>query len=101
MPRGFLVFLRTCPAVNRAALETSSVGLRERWSPLIPPRRPLVGVGDAQQQRLVEGAADELQADGEAGFGEAAGDRQRGLAGEVERERVVEVEAHEGVLLAV
>src|SRR5688572_17450088 len=48
------------------------------------PRR-LEGARGTQHQRVGELRADEVQPDRQAGLGEAAGNRGRGLAGQVER----------------
>src|SRR5262249_44855293 len=53
-----------------------------------PGLRALVGVGGAEDGGLVEGAADELKADGQAARAPPAGDRDRGEAGEARRRRV-------------
>src|SRR5689334_4115074 len=53
--------------------ETHSGSDTGEWRLLTPPcRLPFVGVGDAEQRRLVERTAEELQANGKAVLREAA-----------------------------
>ena len=44
--------------------------------------------GEVEQKRIVMPTADELQADGQSLLCPAAGQRQRGVPGHVERERI-------------
>ena len=59
----------------------------------------LEGIGDGEHVSFAEGFADDLQADGQTAFGEAAGDRDRWQPGEVDRDSVNVAEIHgEGII---
>ena len=73
----------------------------QRGPPRVPVGRLLVGVGDAEHRRLVEGAGDDLEADGSclpSASTKPRGDGDAGEAGDVhgQREDVVQVHLQTG-----
>src|SRR5208283_1052604 len=64
------------------------------WMAGNPPVRLLISVGNGEQAGLLEGLADDLQTDGQAGPREPAGDREAGQAGEVEADRINVAQVH-------
>ena len=67
----------------------SSRALSRSGAPGPEIRRRLEGLGRAQHCRVLEGAADDLDADRHAGITEPAADDHRRLAGEIEGDREV------------
>src|SRR5262245_58047827 len=66
-------------------LSTFAFGLFQDRMPVHPPRRPLVGVRDAVDQRLTEWPADDLHRKRQARLAEAHRHGQRRSAGDIER----------------
>src|SRR6266705_6384361 len=61
---------------------------------LVPFRFPLVGICDAQDQLFLPRLADDLQTGRAPGRRETARNRDRRLAGEIERKRVIQIHAN-------
>lgn len=74
-----LVFLCITLEPRRSRLK-----LRVRWALAVPARGLLVGVGNAQDRAVFVPATGQHEPNGQAGIGEAARDRDGGLAGEIE-----------------